>query len=260
MKNYKTIIIIVVVIVCGLLLLPRAAKKIENQLIVGMMSGWAPFMSINGAGEYEGFDVDVAQEIAQRMNKNLVVQDLGSLASCFVALEQQKIDMFMSDLDITEKRRDVFNMVRYTGNDVQAFDLMFWNNVPENVRSMEDLRKLPDAVICVESGSAQERFVDSFPFVTKKRLNSLVDIVLDLRFGKSLATVLEPRIAARLQKQNLELQRVSVALPAEFQVFGCGIAIKKNNVSLARDIAYVIQNMIQDGTIKKLEQKWQLEE
>src|SRR5256885_977823 len=100
MNNYKVIITIVIVMLLGLLVgMPRLSQKKEDQLVVGMMSGWAPFMTINGAGNYEGFDVDVAQEIARRMNKELVVQDCGSLASCFVALDQQRVDMLMSGLD-----------------------------------------------------------------------------------------------------------------------------------------------------------------
>ncbi len=261
MKNYKAIIALF--IISGLFLvvfMPRSSQKKTNQLVVGMMSGWAPFMTINGAGEYEGFDVDVAQEIAKRMNKEIVMQDLGSLASCFVALKQGKVDMIMSGLDITQKRRDMLNMVYYTGGTVREFALLFWQSVPEGIKEVADLRAFSDAIICVESGSAQEKFLDSYDFITKKRMNSAVDMVLDLRFGKSLAAIVEPRVAARLKKQNPELQLLPVALPTEFQVFGCGIAINKNNMQLMQEVSAVVQNMIADGTIKRYEQKWQLEE
>ncbi len=262
MNTGKTFIGISIVIV-GLLLammMRSPQKENNNQFVVGMMSGWAPFMSINSEGQYVGFDVDVAQEIAKRMNKELIVQDLGALASCFVALEQGKIDAIMSDLDITEKRRNMLNMIYYTGDDTTSFDLVFWGNIPKEIKSMEDLRNFSDAVICVESGSAQEKFLDNYDFVNKKRMNSLVDIVLDLRFGKSLAAIVEPRIAARLKRQNPELQLLPVQLPPAFQVFGCGIAINKNNSGLTDDVTRVVAEMIADKTMKKLEQKWQLEE
>lgn len=262
MKMYKVFVVMSIVIL-GLLLVMMVRspqKHTNNQLVVGMMSGWAPFMSINGSGEYEGFDIDVAREIARRINKKVVIQDLGSLAACFIALDQQRVDMIMSGLDITQKRCDTFNMVYYTGNTTTSFDLVFWDTIPEKIKSMEDMRNVSDAVICVESGSAQERFLDSYGFVTKKRMNSLVDIVLDLRFGKSLAAIIEPRIAARLARQNPELRLLPVPLPPAFQVFGCGIAIRKNNNILAEEVTRVVQEMIADKTMKKLEQKWQLEE
>lgn len=238
----------------------RSANKQDNTLVVGMMSGWAPFMSINTAGKFQGFDVDVAQELAKRMNKKLVIQDLGSVASCLVALEQKKIAMILSGLDITKKRQNAMAMIWYTGKDVRNFSLVFWKSIPENIKSMQDLRNLPNTIVCAESGSGQEAFLDLFDFITKKRMNTVIDIVLDLRFGKSLAAILEPPVAARLKRQNPELQILPVALPDDFQVYGCGIAIKKDNVDLTASVTSVIEAMQTDGTLAKLEQKWQLEE
>src|SRR5690606_20837831 len=235
-------------------------KESKKTLVVGMMSGWAPFMTINAKGDYEGFDVDVAQEVAKRLDRLLIVQDLGSLASCFIALDQQRIDMMLSDLDITQMRREKMAMIRYSGQDVTQYKLIFWNEIPENIKTMNDMRNFPDAVVCIESGSAQEKFLDGYKFVTKKRVNSLVDIVLDLRFGKSLAAVVEPGVAARLQRQNSEIKSIFVDLPQDFQVFGCGIAINKKNTELIVKTQAIIDQMYADGTLKMLEQKWQVRE
>lgn len=238
----------------------KTTKKPEDTLVVGMMSGWAPFMTINQKGVFEGFDVDVAQELANRLNKKLVIQDLGSLASCFIALDQNKIDLLLSGLDVTEQRLEKYAMVRYTGQDVTSFELVFWNDIPKGITGMQDLRNIPNAIVCAEPGSAQEKFLDQYSFVIKKSLNSVTDIILDLKFGKSLAAVLEPRVAARFKKQYPEIKTLTVALPKNFQVYGCGIALKKNNHALITSTAAIIQAMRQQGVLKQLEQKWQLEE
>jgi len=238
----------------------RLPQESNNPLIIGMMSGWAPFMSINGSGQYEGFDVDVANELGRRMNRPVIIQDLGSLSSCFIALDQGRIDAVMSGLDITQKRRETMNMVWYTGDNVDQFSLLFWNVIPDGVKTMNDMENIPGAIICVESGSAQEKFLDTYEGVLKKRLPSVTDIVLDLRFGKSLAAVLEPRVAARLMRQNPEIKKIAVSLPENVQVFGCGIAIKKDNIRLTDDIVQSINGMNRDGTLKKLETQWKMEE
>lgn len=230
----------------------------DKPIIIGMMSGWAPFMTINNQGTYEGFDVDVAQEIANRLNRPLIIQDLGSLPSCFIALDQEKISLLLSGLDITKKRLENVTMVRYTGNDTQEFKLVFWNTIPQGITTLDDICTIADAQICVESGSSQEKFIDSYPCISKKRMPSVIDIILDLRFGKSLATVLEPRIAQLLAQKNPELKMISIKLPVNFQVFGCGIAIKKNSVALAQQITKIINNMQNDGTLTLLENKWHL--
>lgn len=262
LNNGKAIVIsmVIALLLAAACIVSRPTNKPDDTIVVGMMSGWAPFMTINTSGAYQGFDVDVAQELAQRMGKKLVIQGLGSLAPCFIALDQKKIAMILSGLDITQKRQKAMTMIWYTGQDVRNFSLVFWNIIPKTIKSMQDLRNLPNAVICAESGSGQETFLDQFDFVTKKRMPSVIDMVLDLKFAKSLAAILEPRVAARLKRQNPEIQILPVALPEDFQVYGCGIAIKQGNTDLATTIASLVSAMRTDGTLAKLEQKWQMEE
>lgn len=237
----------------------RQSQKSSDELVVGMMSGWAPFMTINTAGEYVGFDVDVAKLLATRLNKKLVVKDLGSLASCFVALEQNKIDMMLSGLDITQDRLKKLNMVVYTGEAVRSFSLLFWQQVPSQIRTIEDFKNMPNAAVCAEPGSAQDKFLSQFAYINKKPMPSTTDMVLDLRFGKSVAAILEPQVARRLQKQEPMLVAISVPLPEEFVVYGMGIAIKKTNKQFADEVTATVQALKQDGSFKKLEVAWGLE-
>src|ERR1700733_12765518 len=143
----------------------RPTKKDDDTLIVGMMSGWAPFMSITANGSYEGFDVDITQELARRMNKKIIIQDMGSLAPCFIALEQNKIDMIISGLDITEKRLQQLNMIYYAGDDVTSYDLLFWKQIPEGIKTIQDLKNYPNPVIIVEPGDSPEKYLDQFDFI-----------------------------------------------------------------------------------------------
>jgi len=258
--NVRNLIIstVTALVLAGICITIRQTKKPDDTFTVGMMSGWAPFMTINTQGEFEGFDVDVAQEIAQRMGKKLEIQDLGSLASCFVALDQNKVDALFSGLDITQERVAKLSMIQYTGQDVKNFTLVFWNTIPENIKTLQDLRTITNCTVCAEPGSAQEKFLNQFDFITKKPLSSVIDMILDLKYGKSLAMILEPRVAARLQKQNPEMRLLDIPLPKEFQVFGMGIALKKNNTELRSVISKIIEDIKQDGTLTKLEKKWNL--
>ncbi len=264
-KNLTALKGIAVILVATLVLgsvykIVRSPKNPDTTLTVGMMSGWAPFMTVNTQGAYEGFDVDVAQELAQHMGKKLVIRDLGSLASCFIALAQGKVDLLFSGLDITKKRLKTLAMVRYTGQNVTNFNLVFWNTIPKNSSTIQDLQSSPRAVVAVESGSEQETFLNQFDRITKKRLPSLTDIVLDLKFGKSVAALLEPTVAARLSRLNPEIKLVKVPLTDDFQVYGCGIAVKRENSALTAQVTSLIEDMRTNGTLKKLEQKWQREE
>lgn len=235
----------------------RRPVTLSDSFTVGMFV-WAPFMTINPQGKYEGFDVDVAKEIATRINKQVVINDLGSLASCFMALEQNKIDAIISDLDITNARLKRLNMVPYTGENVTSFTLLFWKNIPKSITNITDISALNNPVICAEAGSAQEKFIDSCPGITKKPMQAVTDMMLDVKYGKSLALILEPRIAARYQQQEPNLVALPVPLPPDFQVYGCGIGISNKRPELTQAITQIIQEMKADGTLRRFEQRWGL--
>lgn len=234
-------------------------RKTSDELVIGMMSGWVPFMSVNEDGKFEGFDVDVAQELAQKMDKKLVVKDFGSLAPLFVALEQGSIDMIMSGLDITESRLKKLSMVKYIGGGFKSFCLLFWDKIPQGIKIIQDLQKNPDAQICVEPGSSTEKFLDSLDFVKQKPMASVPEMIMDIKYKKSLAVILEPPVVARLMKKNPQLKKLEIPIPRKFQVFGCGIAIKKENRELTEQTTKAIQTLTQQGTLAKLINKWEVE-
>lgn len=258
-KSIIAIGAVIGLIIFSSIFISRQTPRPLDTLVVGMMSGWAPFMTINNYGDYVGFDVDIAKALATRMGKKLIIKDMGSLASLFVSLEQKKIDMAFSGLDITQSRLAKLAMVPYTGEAVKSFSLLFWHKVPSTITKIEDFKNVPDAVICAEPGSAQEKYLNQFSFITKKPLAAVSDMILDLRYGKSLAAILEPQVARSLQKKESAIQILSVPLPKEFVVYGMGVALKKDNTELITAITTTMQELKNDGSLKKLEQQWGLE-
>lgn len=236
----------------------RAPRKGKRPLVVGMMSGWAPFMVVNNQGAYEGFDVDVAQEIGKRLGCDVEIQDIGSLAALLLALEQGSIDCALSGLDITQARLQKMRMIPYTGAEVTSLCLLFNQKIPQGVASIQDLQRLGTVDICVEPGSSQEKFLDQFPWVTPKPLSKVEEMVLDVTYGKSLAMLVEQPVGRRLAQQCPALVPCLVPLLKDFQTFGMGIALQKNNNKLAQQIEAVVKQMRADGVLTRLEQQWNL--
>ncbi len=73
-----------------------------QDFIVGTTSAYAPFVSLNEQGDYIGFDIDIATELSQKLNRKLVIKDIGSLPSLMMALKQGKIDAIIWAISITE--------------------------------------------------------------------------------------------------------------------------------------------------------------
>lgn len=230
----------------------------QNTLRVGMMSGWAPFMTLGTSGNYEGFDVDVAQVIAQSLGKKLELIDLGSLPALLLALEQGRIDCAMSGLDITTERLQRWDMIPYYGSGFDSFYLLFWQTIPKNVVTINDfVQNMPNAIIAVEPGSASEKFLDSFSAFKQKKLASVADMIIDVRYGRSTAAIVEPLIAQRLLKQMPELKALIIPISQEFQVYGMGIALRKNN-PLKPQIQKVLAQLKSNNTITNYAQRWEL--
>lgn len=247
-----------VLFIAGIFFLNIHTEK-ENSLKFGMMSGWAPFMTINQQGLFEGFDVDVAEEIAKRLGQKSQILDMGSLAPLFVALQTNKIDMILSGLDITNERLKKLDMIPYCGENIEEYYLLFWQKIPENINNIADLKNYPDPVVVVEPGVSAEKLIDNYGFITKKQIAALPDRVLDVQYGKSLAMLLEPSVARSLMVKNTNLKALPVKLPQELQIFGMGIATKKDS-ALSKRIEDAIRAMKKDGTLEKLQAKWGLSE
>src|SRR5690606_28212075 len=128
--------------------------------------------------EYEGFDIDVIKAIAKETGKKLVLKDLGSMSSLFMALEQNKIDAIIWGMSITQDRLNKVAMVRYQGELVTSFPLLFWNDIPENIKSINDMA---GKTICVEPTSSQDTVLSKYSFIAKLPTEKVDDALLNIQ-------------------------------------------------------------------------------
>jgi arginine transport system substrate-binding protein len=265
MKFNRTLIIFVCVIVATLsyIVIKQVTKKPSNvktsdELIVGTASGYAPYVSLNAQGEYEGFDIDIAKELSKRMNKKLILKDLGSMVPLLLSLKQGSVDLLIWALEINKSRLKEMAMIQYQGGNTTTYPLVFWGSIPNNIKSLEDLKSIENATICVEPGSSQERFLNKLDFIAKKPLEKVVDMILDIKYGKSLAAMIDPSLIKNVVAKNPELKILEIPLDEDSMSFGNGICIKKENSQLIEQVKSIIDAMKIDGTIARLEQKWNL--
>ena len=77
-----------------------------EDLVVGTTSGYAPYVSINTEGEYEGFDIDIAKALADKLGRRLVIKDFGSMPALILAIKQNKADVLIWSISITQERKN----------------------------------------------------------------------------------------------------------------------------------------------------------
>jgi ABC-type amino acid transport substrate-binding protein len=243
----------------SIFLFTQKSKTLKNDtLILGTMSGWPPFVTIDDNADYQGLDIDIACEIAKKLNKKLVIKDMDT-AMLITSLSQGRVDFIMTGLSITKDRQKKITMVPYQGEAIKELTLIFWDKIPDGISSLDDLKKIPNAIICVEPGSSQEEFIKKQNLehsgVTIKESNPS-ESLLNLKYGKAIACVLEPTIFSDFKTRHPNLKSISIALDEENQIMGNGIGIRKDNKELTTKIESIIKKLKANGFIALCEKKW----
>lgn len=223
-------------------------------LNVGIAAGYAPFISVNAQGEYEGFDIDVINAVGQKMGKDIKLIDLGSMSSLFTALEVGSVDAIIWGLSITQDRCAKVAMINYYGERTESYPLLFWNTVPQNMQSINDMNNL---TVCVEAGSAQEKVLEEYPLINILYTEKIDDALLNIRYGKADAALVEPAIATKFMRIYPTIQKIDLPLKPEQQEQGVGIAVKKES-GYIETITRAVELLKQEGTIVAFAQAWGL--
>ena len=229
-------------------------EKIQKngKLVVGMSADYAPYefhyIDENGKDVIGGFDVDIANEIANKLGVNLVIQemDFDALVS---ALPAGKVDLVISGMNPTEERAKVVD-----------FSEVYYNSKHGILVRAEDADKyqtfadLEGAKVGVQLGSTQEKIAKTeIPNVNLQQLSNINNLILELKAGKVDAIVMEKPVAEMAVKSNPEL---AVGKPIyEEQTGGNAVGIAKNNPQLLAKVNEVITELNESGKMDEYIEK-----
>ena len=151
-------------------------------------------------------------------------------------------------------------MIYYQGEKATSLPLLFWEKIPDNIKNLEDMANNPNAVISVEAGSFQENVLLSVPGLTLKQVDKVSDAILELKYGKSQAVLVDNSQKISYMEKFPKLKSLTINLPESKQSMGNGICLNSNNRDLIAAIQKAVNELFNDGTIANLEEKWKLKE
>lgn len=258
--NKKIIVFLCAAIACGALLWAfksyfSVVNKPTNQLVVGTCSGFPPYEMLDDHGGLIGFDIDVAHALAQKMHKVAVFKDM-AFDSLVLALNQGTIDMIIAGVSITKTKLQKIALVHYQGEAIAHIPLLFWQHIPAGVTTIADLQKLPNKTVCVQAGNFEEEVLAQYHFLTLKQLDGISELILDIKYGKSIAATVDPAVADSLLYEIPELKVLAVPLNVDEQTRGQGIGIAKHNQALIAHTQKIMQQLKHEGVLVALEAKW----
>lgn len=228
-----------VTILLSALLLAGCGKK-KDTIIVGTEAGFAPYEYMKG-NEVVGIDMDIAQEIADYLGKELEIRNM-DFDGALLAVQNGTVDFVAAGVSVDEDRLEKMD---FSVDYVNSTEVVVVNKENPTVASVDDLT---DKIIGVQQGNIADFWVEeNIEAKEIKRYTKFAQAAEDLKNGKIDCIVMDQFPAEDMVTTNPEL----VILDGVLFEDKYAIAVKKGNKELLDDINTVIEQLKADGKIEE---------
>lgn len=221
----------------------RQLTDSRPKLVVGTEPGFKPFEYWSG-DKIVGFDIDLVQEIANDMDRQLVVEEM-NFDGLIAALQTGKIDLVAAGMTVTEDR----------AKSVQFSDSYYLANQMIIVRQDNNTIKGPDDLkgkkVGVQLGTTGDVMVDKIDKAIKVQFSAVPAVLQELRSGRIDAVILDNAPAETYVKTNPDLKMLDQKLSEEYYA----LAMRKDDIELAKAANATISRIKTDGTYQQLIEK-----
>ena len=221
----------------------------DGKLTVATSPDFAPyeFYSIDEDGNptLSGFDMDLAQYIADKMGLELEVvpMDFDGVLS---ELSQKNVDLGMAGLSPDPAREDAmdFSDLYYKGG--QSFVTV--KDKADQFKTLEDANN-KDYSIGAQTGSIQLDLAnENTPDADIVSLPKVTDLITELLTGKMDGAFIETAVAESYQKNYPDLQ---IVCDVPYDTEGSAIGVCKGNDGLLKAVNDAIADALEDGSMDK---------
>lgn len=220
----------------------------EKTLIMATSADYPPYEYVETAkgGEIVGFDIDVANHIANKLGYKVEIKDM-DFNGLIPALDSGKADFVIAGMTPNEERKKT---VDFSDEYYAAQQLIVTKD--KAIKSVEDLE---GKTIGVQLASIQEKEADKLlkdhKFEVVQR-NKVTELVQEMKSNRVDAAIIEDAVAYEFLKKNKDLS--SFALP-NTDAAGSAIAFPKDS-ELTKEFNAELKKMKEDGTLDELVEKW----
>lgn len=227
------------------------ATVLDNKkLILGLDKSFPPMGFEDDNQEIVGFDIDVAKEVAKRMDIELVIQPISWKAK-ELELTTKNIDCVWNGMTYTKERNDEMTLTSSYMKNTQVAVVLATSSVNK-------ISELAGKTVVIQNGSTASDAMDS-NVDFKNSLKELVLVednvqaLLDLKTSGSDAVVMDEIVARYyLEKEEGTYRILDDVLAEEDYVVG----FRKGEVSLKAEVEKQLKNMAADGTLAKISEEW----
>lgn len=238
-----------VLLTLGLAACSGSGDDAENTLTVGFDASFPPMGFKNDAGEYVGFDLDLAAEVAKRLNMELELKPI-VWDSKDAELKNGGVDLLWNGFTMNGREDDYTWSEPYMRN-----NQVIVVNEDSAIAGVDDLA---GKKLALQAGSSAEDALDSKPEV-KASLGEVVlteqnlEALNELKTKMVDAVLMDETVAAyNIAQQGGNYKIVGEPLAAEEY----GIGFLKGNTELRDKVQAQLEAMAEDGTLAKISNDW----
>lgn len=225
-----------------------AAIQAKGELVVAMEGTWSPWTYHDDSGELVGYDVEVANAIAEKLGVKATFVE-GGWDGLLAGLESGRYDIMVNGVDIDEERQEKYDFsVPYAYNRTAVIV----RGDDDSVQSMEDLngKSTANTITSTYAAVAQKYGAEVTPV---DDLNQTFELLLTQRIDATLNAevtyydYMKAHPDANLKVACLDPEATEAAIPMRK---GDGAA------SLREAVDAALRELSQDGTLTQLSIKY----
>jgi polar amino acid transport system substrate-binding protein len=223
----------------------------SGELRVGFEAGYMPFEMTDKRGNFVGFDIDVAKEMAKAMKVKFTPVNT-SWDGIIPALVTDKFDIIMSGMTITQERNLKINFADpYI---IVGQTILLDKKYADTVKSYKDLND-PKYIVTSKLGTTGEQAVKRMiPKATYKSFETEPEAALEVVNGRAAAFVYDLPYNVVFMAQQGAGKLVFLDEPFTYEPLAW--AINKGDPDFMNWLNHFLRQIKNDGRYDKIYDKW----
>lgn len=223
----------------------------KGELVVGLDDAFPPMGFRDDDNNIVGFDIDLATEVAKRMDVKVKFQPI-SWASKEQEIASKNIDCIWNGFGITPEREEALTLSNPYLENPQIYVVL----ADSGIKTEEDLK---DKVVAAQNGSTAYLTIDKNTelrdsFKEFVGVEDNVKALMDLEVGGSDAVAMDTIVA----RYYMSKEPNKYSIIADTTIFDekVAIAFRKGDNALCEKVEEILKEMKADGTLAQISEKW----
>lgn len=225
----------------------------NEKFVVGVDDEFPPMGFRNENGELVGFDIDLAKEAAARLGVEFEFKPI-EWNNKRAEITGGNVDMIWNGLDITDERKEYMLFSEPYMDDRQIF--LVKKGDDQNIHAEGDLE---NKIVGVQAGATSETYLNENDALKKL----LADMKVYVKFHDGLAALQRGEINVFICDESIARYEIHTN-PDAFDIVDVttgyatevAIGFRKDKPELRDRVQKVFDDMVKDGTAKKISERW----